>query len=165
MLSISGHASQQTVLPLFGGTTVNDSGEGPWDVATARGLLLNAGGPVWALDWCPASVQLPPPQPSGTGRAGSSSGGGGGGVAEFLAVGCHPSHSAHHPLGAAVRGPGVLQVWEVRTPEQAAAGLGPPRMALAIAHDGGLAWQCRWAPAPALADSATARRTDGALPR
>ena len=161
VLSIPGHASQQTVLPLFGGVTVGGSGEGPWDEAAARDLLLHAGGPVWAMDWCPASVQLPAPPRAGGGRGGAAPP-----VAEYLAVGCHPCHSAHHPLGAAVKGPGVLQVWEVRAPGQAAAGLGPPRMALAIAHDGGLAWQCRWCPAPALADSATERRPGGgALPR
>ena len=144
-----------------------DGGSSPGDDAAAadsgRDALLYAGGPVWALDWCPAAVPL----------AGAA--GGAASQAEYLAIGCHPVHATENVIGTTVSGPAVLQVWEVCSPApdgsqpQQPQPLPPlPRMALGIAHEGGLVWQARWCPDVALAGGNGGSSTSGGggtLPR
>ncbi|EFN53310.1 hypothetical protein CHLNCDRAFT_136985 [Chlorella variabilis] len=187
--------ASQMVLPLFGSASASPSGSGlaaaadagpstsaaaaasSLSKAEARDVLLHAGGPVWGLDWCPAS-------------GGGGSGGEGPAASvrgcNYLAVSCHPLGAQHNVIGALVQAPACIQVWEVSHPEQEAAPQPPqqrqqqqqqqqqaqpppqqpqqpqrpagpqlPRLALALAHGGGLCWHCQWCPDPGLADSPT----------
>lgn len=59
--------------------------------------VLFAGGPVWALDWCPA------PTP-GDAAAGPLQ------TVETLAVATHPRSARRNPINVAQQGPGVVQV-------------------------------------------------------
>ncbi len=139
---LPGARGDPEALPLFGAAA-----PAPDD------LVLHAGGPVWALDWCPAAL----PVPGGSDGDGARNGANGTAPAQlrYLAVGCHPADAALHRLGAPVEGPGVLQVWEVAG-EGAGAAPPPPRLALALAHAGGVAWHARWCPAADLADAPAA---------
>eukprot|EP00887_Chlorella_sp_A99_P006678 scaffold3.g6678.t1 len=145
-------------LPLFATAAANSSAapsssdDAALCSADAQDLVLNAGGPVWALDWCPAAVELPAAGPSSSGdddAGGSTSGG----TVEYLAVGCHPQHAQINQIGKLIRGRCSIQLWEVWHPHQPAALVCRPRLALALVHDGGLAWHCRWCPRAGLADS------------
>ena len=188
-------ATAQAPLPLFGAASASAAGSGLGAGANgsssssssssslsgleAQDVVLNAGGPVWGLDWCPA----------GTSSGGGSEAAAGSGAAapaaaaaaadNYLAVACHPPDAAYHVIGTAVHGPACIQVWQVSCParpqqpgeqqqQQQQAGLARPRMALALAHDGGLTWHCQWCPSAALADSPTdssGSSGGGSLPR
>lgn len=195
-------ASQQTVLPLFGAASASTSGSGlaadaanssanagQLTAAESRDLFLNAGGPVWALDWCPAGAG-PAVEASAAAAADGSAApaaeaaGSQAGVShDYIAVGCHPLQATHNTIGTAVQGPACIQIWQISHPEQQQRPqrLAPPqaqaqqpscqlpRMALGLAHDGGLTWHCQWCPSAALEDSTAAAsgRSVGsdALPR
>ncbi|KAF6166036.1 hypothetical protein GIB67_012933 [Kingdonia uniflora] len=61
----------------------------------SKDVVLYAGGPVWALDWCPSSHQNSDHQFN----------------CQFLAVAAHPPNSSYHKIGAPVNGIGVVQIW------------------------------------------------------
>ncbi len=183
-------ASKQAALPLFGAASASTAGSGValdgssssgsssgWSSIEAQDVVLNAGGPVWGLDWCPAGTG----SSSSDGSAGSEATAAAAAAESYVAVACHPADAAHHVIGTAVQGPACIQIWAVSNPvrsqqpgeqqqqqqqQQQQDGLTPPRMALALAHDGGLTWHCQWCPDAALADSPTSSSSDGdALPR
>ena len=169
------------MLPLFGAASAATSGSGlpaaadggsasSLSKAEAQDVVLNAGGPVWGLDWCPA----------GTAAAAEREGGGAAAAAagptrfDYLAVACHPLQSQHNVIGTAVHGTACIQVWELSHPQKATQqqqqsqqgqqqhegqqqqqppDFQLPRMALALTHDGGLAWHCQWCPDAGLEDS------------
>ncbi|KAL4458983.1 hypothetical protein ABPG75_013848 [Micractinium tetrahymenae] len=189
LLASAPDAAAPTMLPLFAAASASTAGSG---LAAAHGIgigaaasssepgiskaeamdvLLNAGGPVWAMDWCPAGTQ-----------AGAAAG------PTYLALGCHPLESQQNVIGTEVRGPACIQLWELSHPEQQAqqqaqqqqqqqqqqqtpqqqqqqGGLALPRLALALAHDGGVTWCCKWCPDPGLADEPAAVLAGSALPR
>lgn len=115
--------------------------------------LLHAGGPIWALDWCPSTA---PSSCSTTHDEGPSTSKGaqknqsaGRGTSAFLAVGCHPKNEPLHKLGIATSGPNSIQIWEldsIAKSKKASAAATKPRMAVAIGHNGGLTWHCKWCP-------------------
>ncbi|KAL5067735.1 hypothetical protein RYX36_018622 [Vicia faba] len=60
-----------------------------------RDFVMNVGGSVWALDWCPrvheesdCSIKC-----------------------EFIAVAAHPPGSSYHKMGASLSGRGAVQIW------------------------------------------------------
>lgn len=124
--------------------------------AEARDVIFNVGGPVWAMDWCPAEAAgADALQAAGSG--------------DFVAISCHPLDSHQNVIGTAVQGGNCVQIWHISHPQnssqqqrqqqrrqQECGSVPPPRLALALAHDGGLAWDCRWCPDPGLADIPTA---------
>eukprot|EP00727_Mastigamoeba_balamuthi_P005376 m51a1_g14837 putative domain containing protein (1290) ;mRNA; r:720960-727154 len=136
-------------------------------VAAASTLVLNAGGPVWAMDWCP---RRPPAPPSPQGAAFTQEGSSQARTAvQYLAVSAHRSFMETHRTTERYSGTNCVQVWRVplpaaRPPSSLAPGvspssrrppqrpadeepLEPPSLALAIVHDGGTAWDLSWAPA------------------
>jgi hypothetical protein len=141
----------------------------------ATDVLLHAGGPVWALDWCPAEVRVDEGAGAGAAAGPSSSSRPPAAAAaaaepkctQYLAVGCHPQDSPLHIIGRPLRGPNAVQIWEVHGLAgcSSADSVPLPRMALALAHDGGVTWHCRWCPDPALADAPGAAVPSGTLPR
>ena len=86
-------------VPLFAGTPIEEDEEDlrPGDAT----LLLNAGGPVWGMDWCPL-----PHRPETWNALGTP-------TRHYLAVGCHPSPSSTHVQGKAVQGPALIQIWDL----------------------------------------------------
>mgnify|MGYP001107703521 CR=1 FL=1 len=86
-------------VPLFAGTPIAEDEEDlrPGDAT----LLLNAGGPVWGMDWCPL-----PHRPETWNALGTP-------TRHYLAVGCHPSPSSTHVQGKAVQGPALIQIWDL----------------------------------------------------
>ncbi|XP_027365109.1 uncharacterized protein LOC113872072 isoform X2 [Abrus precatorius] len=60
-----------------------------------RDFVMNVGGPVWALDWCPQIHEKPECSIK----------------CEFIAVASHPPGSSYHKMGAPVTGRGVIQIW------------------------------------------------------
>ncbi|KAK1288875.1 hypothetical protein QJS10_CPB19g00362 [Acorus calamus] len=67
-----------------------------------KDFVLNAGGSVWALDWCPRISQ-------GLDRYIKC---------EYLAVSAHPPGSTYHKLGAPLTGRGIVQIWCLLTVEE-----------------------------------------------
>lgn len=107
--------------------------------ASDCGALIATGGPVWGLDWAPATA----------GR--------------LLAVAAAPAARASTPLTATVAGPALVQVWTVPLNDE------PPSLAIALAVDGGVARAVKWRPARAAAAPASAAgilaaiQSDGSL--
>ena len=67
------------------------------EVEFALDSVLFAGGPVWALDWCPA----PTPADAAAGPLQTL---------ETLAVAAHPKTARRNPTNVAQQGPGAVQV-------------------------------------------------------
>ena len=186
-------ASKQAALPLFGAASASKAGSG-WASDGASGsssnacsnlrgmealdVVLNAGGPVWGLDWCPSGTGS-----SSTSGASSEAAAAAAAEEDYLAVACHPADAPHHVIGTAVQGPACIQIWALSNPsrqqqsgeqqqqqqqqQQPQDSLPTPRMALALAHDGGLTWHCQWCPDAALADKPATSSIGGGdtLPR
>ncbi|KAL4560393.1 hypothetical protein LXL04_032544 [Taraxacum kok-saghyz] len=80
----------QINLPQFSSALVpKDSSYGNKD------FVMNVGGHVWALDWCPKLHQN-----SNTNIN-----------VEFIAVAAHPPESSYHKIGAPLTGRGLIQIW------------------------------------------------------
>lgn len=92
-------------------------------------LLLNAGGPVWAMDW------LQPPKVDSKSRPAPE--------VAYLALGCHPADSPLHRIGNPITGMHSIQVWEIPINPGS---MQKPRLSILLQHDGGLAWHCQWCP-------------------
>ncbi|KAK7392586.1 hypothetical protein VNO78_21029 [Psophocarpus tetragonolobus] len=60
-----------------------------------RDIVMNVGGSVWALDWCPQIHEKPDCSVK----------------CEFIAVAAHPPGSSYHKMGAPLTGRGVIQIW------------------------------------------------------
>lgn len=165
--------SSIVTLPLFETATASgtrpDETTGNLPNTESHDIIMHVGGPVWGLAWCPSLLELPhlPPGSSNTGRTPSS------GSRQplpppliptrYLAVGCHPTYSPTNRIGVPVTGPGVIQIWEIPDPDYSPSpreNTPSPRMALAIAHDGGLTWQCKWCPVPGLTDPTNINTTN-----
>ncbi|KAH7315614.1 hypothetical protein KP509_21G057500 [Ceratopteris richardii] len=84
-------------LPIFGSSRVSPSTDKT--CPDYYDLVLNAGGSIWALDWCPHRTL--------TADLG----------VEFLAVGAHPHDSPTHRLGEVVLGKGLIQIWAFDLPQ------------------------------------------------
>eukprot|EP00850_Spirogloea_muscicola_P023381 SM000352S13429 [mRNA] locus=s352:4947:9012:- [translate_table: standard] len=87
----------------------------PGHAAAAGDVVLFAGGPVWALDWCP----LPPHLTVGPWQ--------------YLAVGCHSAREPHHLVGQPAHGPGLIQIWAVSLAAGVPAAAQPPAPPMASA--------------------------------
>jgi hypothetical protein len=103
----------------------NDRG---WTSGCFPDVLLNAGGPVWAMDWLPLpKVDSGRPSPE----------------VAYLALGCHPADSPLHRIGTPITGPHSIQIWEIPINSGSTQ---KPRLSILLQHDGGLAWHCQWCP-------------------
>jgi general transcription factor 3C polypeptide 2 len=93
--------SLSAVMPQFSAAAVPQWDRGPANnpnLSNSRNdFVLNVGGSVWALDWCPRGNQ-------GVGSQINC---------EYLAVGAHPPGCSYHKLGLPVAGKGVVQIWSI----------------------------------------------------
>lgn len=55
--------------------------------------LLFAGGPVWAMEWCPTPDGVP--------------------ATQYLALSCHRGMDERHHVNKTYTGPGLVQLWDV----------------------------------------------------
>ncbi|MCO5580924.1 hypothetical protein L7F22_034797 [Adiantum nelumboides] len=85
-----------TSLPIFTSSRVSACTDKFWP--DYYDFVLNAGGSIWALDWCPHRIQKNDCK------------------REFLAVGAHPYDSPTHRLGEQVQGKGLIQLWAFDLP-------------------------------------------------
>lgn len=124
---------QVSSLPLFGSSRVTPCTDRR--MANFYDLVINVGGSVWALDWCPQRQEF---------RFDI------GGRSEFLAVGAHPSDLPVHTLGEPVLGRGLIQIWAFNMESVSSTTKGNfdlPQMVLGLAHNGGVTWDAKWQPA------------------
>nr|KYP33911.1 hypothetical protein KK1_045185 [Cajanus cajan] len=68
---------------------------GEAEAQECRDFVMNVGGSVWALDWCPRIHEKPDCSIK----------------CEFIAVAAHPPGSSYHKMGAPLTGRGVIQIW------------------------------------------------------
>ncbi|XP_058003414.1 uncharacterized protein LOC110639382 isoform X2 [Hevea brasiliensis] len=62
---------------------------------SSKDFVLNAGGSVWALDWCPRVHERPACHIK----------------CEFVVVAAHPPDSYYHKIGTLLTGRGLVQIW------------------------------------------------------
>ncbi|OZJ06997.1 hypothetical protein BZG36_00033 [Bifiguratus adelaidae] len=95
-------------------------------VPNKRGFVINTGGSIWALDWCPKVKG----QEEKMKR-------------QYLAVaGYQGTMEENHIVGATGVGKNAIQIWSVPTSE----GNEVPRLELCICHDFGWVWNMKWCP-------------------
>ncbi|RUS23613.1 hypothetical protein BC938DRAFT_474877, partial [Jimgerdemannia flammicorona] len=94
------------------------------------GYILNTGGSIWAMDWCPKFATDDPDT-------------------QYLAVGGYAGTTdEHHPIGERLAGKGMVQVWRVDTriggpaPDEEKG----PTLELCIVHEYGCAYDIKWCP-------------------
>ncbi|CCI39486.1 unnamed protein product [Albugo candida] len=96
-------------------------------------VAMNVGGPIWAMDWHPATAKQPKWNVT------------------YLSIAAHPPCSIRndqiiseeapdHHYGEQRGGPGLIQIWAVSTD------LSLPYLMYAIAHNGGAVWGLKWCP-------------------
>lgn len=117
-------------------------------------MMLYAGGPVWALEWCPTPVGAP--------------------AAQYVALSCHQHMDDLHYVNKTYAGAGLVQLWDVGSLEYSsryvtAATLFPGRVRIffcipvsrlcphrpeskpgvvyGLAQDKGFIWHLKWCPA------------------
>ncbi|KAL8204972.1 hypothetical protein R6Q57_010595 [Mikania cordata] len=61
----------------------------------SKDFVMNVGGPVWALDWCPRVHKKSTLDTN----------------VEFIAVSAHPPESSYHKIGNPLTGRGLIQIW------------------------------------------------------
>ena len=141
----------------------------PWSDA---GCAFFAGGPVWALDWCPEEGEEEEEE-----------------TRRLLAVSAHPPATATTAIGQRLSGPALVQIWSVPrycslTVEEEGGGdrrsgkrpklastetaatptlLPSPALAFALAHGGCLARDLKWRPGPPPPSSSSSPDTIGVL--
>ncbi|XP_028996592.1 general transcription factor 3C polypeptide 2 isoform X2 [Betta splendens] len=106
--------------------------------------LLFAGGPVWAMEWCPT--------PDGVAAS------------QFIALSCHRGMDERHHVNRTYTGPGLVQLWDVGRLEYNARPQSQPSLAYALAQDKGFIWQLKWCPAGGWEPPTSARKAP-LLPR
>ncbi|KAJ0981116.1 hypothetical protein J5N97_009371 [Dioscorea zingiberensis] len=84
-------------LPQFSSAAVPEMEPLPENLRSScsNDFVLHAGGPVWALDWCPRADENLEDQFK----------------CEYLAVAAHPPGSSYHKIGAPLLGRGLIQIW------------------------------------------------------
>lgn len=66
---------------------VEPSHEDRWD------MLLFAGGPIWAMEWCPTPDGAP--------------------ATQYVALACHRGMDDQHYVNKTYTGPGLVQLWDL----------------------------------------------------
>uniref|UniRef100_A0A1A7WT83 General transcription factor IIIC, polypeptide 2, beta n=1 Tax=Iconisemion striatum TaxID=60296 RepID=A0A1A7WT83_9TELE len=94
---------------------------GRWD------MLLFAGGPVWALEWCPTPDGAP--------------------ASQYLALACHRGMDDVHQVNQIYTEPGLVQLWDCGSLKYNSRPDSQPALAYGLAQDKGFIWQLKWCPA------------------
>uniref|UniRef100_A0A3P8T4C1 General transcription factor IIIC, polypeptide 2, beta n=1 Tax=Amphiprion percula TaxID=161767 RepID=A0A3P8T4C1_AMPPE len=90
-------------------------------------MLLYAGGPVWALEWCPT--------PDGAIAT------------QYIALACHRGMDDLHYANKTCTGSGLVQLWDVSKLEYDSRPDSQPVLAYGLAQDNGVVWHIKWCPA------------------
>ncbi|XP_034555359.1 general transcription factor 3C polypeptide 2 [Notolabrus celidotus] len=89
-------------------------------------MFLFAGGPVWALEWCPTPDGAP--------------------ASQYIAVSCHRGMDEKHCFSETYTGHGLVQLWGVGTLELSSRPDITPALSYGLAQDKGFIWQLKWCP-------------------
>ncbi|KAI9547328.1 hypothetical protein NQZ68_018552 [Dissostichus eleginoides] len=90
-------------------------------------MFLFAGGPVWAMEWCPTPDGAP--------------------ASQYLAVSCHRGMDDQHVFNKTYGGPALLQLWDLGLLKYNCRPESPPALSYGLAQDKGFIWQLSWCPA------------------
>ncbi|XP_039981813.1 general transcription factor 3C polypeptide 2 [Xiphias gladius] len=90
-------------------------------------MLLYAGGPVWAMEWCPTPDGAP--------------------ATQYIALACHRGMDDQHYVNKTYTGPGLIQLWDVGKLEYNSRPDSQPVLAYGLAQDKGFVWHVKWCPA------------------
>nr|XP_046228665.1 general transcription factor 3C polypeptide 2 isoform X2 [Scatophagus argus] len=90
-------------------------------------MLLFAGGPVWAMEWCPTPDGAP--------------------ASQYIALACHRGMDNQHYVNKTYTGPGLVQLWDVGKLDYNSRPDSQPALAYGLAQDKGFIWQLKWCPA------------------
>ncbi|PRP75708.1 hypothetical protein PROFUN_15622 [Planoprotostelium fungivorum] len=85
-------------------------------------FIINAGAPVWAMDWCPHPHGIESPH--------------------YLALSTHKHMDERHILGKMYTGGYFIQLWNMGS----LTGKEKARLELCIVHNGGCIWDLKWCP-------------------
>ncbi|OXU30089.1 hypothetical protein TSAR_004178 [Trichomalopsis sarcophagae] len=88
------------------------------------------GGPVWALAWLPIPTWLTLSEK----------------LSQFIAVSTHPTMDATYSVGESYSGKNIIQIWDVGNLDHKSISQYTPKLAYAIAHEGGTVWCLEWCP-------------------
>ncbi|NWH67928.1 TF3C2 factor, partial [Geococcyx californianus] len=97
-----------------------------------------AGGPVWAMEWCPSPEGLA--------------------TAQYVVVYCHRGMEETHSTAGLHRGPALLQLWGLGSLQPQQGPAEKARLAYAIAADHGCVWDLKFCPSGAWEPPGTARK-------
>ncbi|XP_034018307.1 general transcription factor 3C polypeptide 2 [Thalassophryne amazonica] len=92
-------------------------------------MLLYAGGPVWATEWCPTPDGVP--------------------AAQYIALACHRQMDDLHCVNELYAEPGLIQLWDVGTLLPNRRPSSQPVLAYGLVQDKGFIWQLKWCPSGA----------------
>ncbi|XP_026174751.1 general transcription factor 3C polypeptide 2 isoform X2 [Mastacembelus armatus] len=90
-------------------------------------MVLYAGGPVWAMEWCPTPDGAP--------------------ATQYIALACHREMDDLHYVNKIYTGPGLVQLWDVGKLEYSCRPESQPSLAYGLAQDKGFIWHLKWCPA------------------
>ncbi|XP_022624983.1 general transcription factor 3C polypeptide 2 [Seriola dumerili] len=90
-------------------------------------MVLYAGGPVWAMEWCPTPEGAP--------------------ASQYIALACHRGMDEQHYVNKMYSGPGLVQLWDVCKLEYNSRPDSQPAFAYGLAQDKGFIWHLKWCPA------------------
>ncbi|XP_036003071.1 general transcription factor 3C polypeptide 2 [Fundulus heteroclitus] len=90
-------------------------------------MFLFAGGPLWALEWCPTPDGAP--------------------ASQYVALACHRGMDDLHCMNQTYCGAGLVQLWDCGKLEHHSRPDSLPSLAYGLAQDKGFIWQLKWCPA------------------
>ncbi|XP_068565139.1 general transcription factor 3C polypeptide 2 [Cebidichthys violaceus] len=90
-------------------------------------MLLYAGGPVWAMEWCPTPDGAP--------------------ASQRVALACHRGMDDQHCVNKTHGGAGLVQLWDLGALEYDSRPDSRPALAYGLAQDEGFVWALKWCPA------------------
>ncbi|KAM9339283.1 general transcription factor 3C polypeptide 2 [Symphorus nematophorus] len=90
-------------------------------------MVLYAGGPVWAMEWCPTPDGAP--------------------ATQYIALACHRGMDNRHYVNKTYTGRGLVQLWDVGKLEYNSRPDSQPALAYGLAQDKGFVWSLKWCPA------------------
>ncbi|KAA8582879.1 hypothetical protein FQN60_015425 [Etheostoma spectabile] len=121
LVSREGLSKEETHLQRLSRFTAVPSHPDRWD------MLLYAGGPVWAMEWCPTPDGAP--------------------ASQYLALACHRGMDDQHYVNKMYSGSGLIQLWDLGMLEYNSRPDSQPAFAYGLAQDKGFIWQLKWCPA------------------
>ncbi|KAM7395967.1 hypothetical protein PAMA_007308 [Pampus argenteus] len=89
-------------------------------------MFLFAGGPVWAMEWCPTPDGAP--------------------ATQYVALACHRGMDDQHYVHKTYTGAGLIQLWDLGKLEYNSRPDSQPVLAYGLAQDKGFIWHLKWCP-------------------